>query len=413
MVGSRKLIGPFSQILTMRKLSLFGSLADEELEIIENGAVLVKDDILEDIGDFETLRKKYSRVQLEEISAPLTLLPGFIDAHTHICYAGSRSSDYALRIAGKSYLDIAKQGGGILSTVKATRKASQAELEMGLSERCKTLLENGITTCEVKSGYGLDVANELKMLQAIKVVNTKVPVDLISTCLAAHTLPPEFNSHAEYLKHIVRELLPLVKNKDLSQRVDIFVEESAFNEAEARSYVIAAKAMHFDLTVHADQFSTSGSKLAAEFRAASADHLEASTLREIEHLAKHRIPGVLLPGACMGLGINYPKARLMLDKGMCIAIASDWNPGSAPMGDLLMQAAVLSAKEKINTTETLSALTFRAAHALNIKSKGRLIEGMQADMIAYPTSDHRDILYHQGSMKPSLAWIKGNKTRMF
>ncbi len=405
MVEETILIGPFKEIVTMRDLSLYGALKDEQLEIISDGGVLVKEGVIAEVGNYQELKGKFPKANIERIEEPMVLMPGMIDAHTHICYGGSRENDYALRVAGKSYLDIAKSGGGILSTVTNTRKARQQELVNGILKRADVLLKNGVTTCEVKSGYGLSLDDEVKMLRAIQEANQQHPVHLNPTCLAAHTKAPEFDSVMDYTHYIVEQILPKVKEEKLASRVDIFVEESAFGIEEANIYLAAAKQMGFDIVVHADQFSTRGSQVAVQFNALSADHLEASTEKEIDLLSKANITGVLLPGCSMGLGLPYPKGRMMLDKGMCIAIASDWNPGSAPMGDLLMQAAVLGASEKLSTAETFAAITYRAAHALNLIDRGKIDQGQKAHMIAFSCQSYKEILYYQGSMKPDKVWL--------
>lgn len=399
-----KLIGPFVQIVTMRNLPLKGALSDDQLEIISHGGVLVSDGKILDVGKYADLETKFPGSEKEVITEPMVLLPGFVDAHTHICFAGDRANDYAMRISGKSYQEISLSGGGISSTVAHTRAASKTELTELLLKRCDTQLKNGITTCEVKSGYGLSLEDELKMLRAIQKANQSHPVSLISTCLAAHTKPAEFSTKSEYIEFVVRVVLPEVKLQNLSNRADIFVDAIAFDESEARLYLNAAKILGFEITVHADQFSSLGSRLAVEYHASSADHLEASSDSDFNLLAKSDVVGVLLPGASMGLGMPYAKGRKMLDKGMCIAIASDWNPGSAPMGDLLTQAAVFGAYEKFTTTETLAALTFRAAKALHLDDRGSITEGHLAHMIGFPCNNYQEILYYQGSLKPTKVW---------
>ena len=330
-----KLIGPFVQIVTMRNLPLKGALNDDQLEIISHGGVLVSDGKILDVGKYADLETKFPTSEKEVITESMVLLPGFVDAHTHICFAGDRANDYAMRISGKSYQEIALNGGGINSTVTHTRNASEQELTELLLHRCDLLLKNGITTCEVKSGYGLSLDDELKMLRAIQKANQSHPISLISTCLAAHTKPAEFSTKSDYINFVVNEILPQVKLQNLSNRADIFVDDIAFDKSEASIYLDAAKKLGFEITIHADQFSSLGSRLAVEYDACSADHLEASSESDINLLAKSDVVGVLLPGASMGLGMPYAKGRKMLDKGMSIAIASDWNPGSAPMGDLL------------------------------------------------------------------------------
>ena len=218
-------------------------------------------------------------------------------------------------------------------------------------------------------------------------------------------VPKDFNgSPTGYLEHLLSDLLPILKQEDLTNRIDIFIEQSAFNAKQAWVYLNKAKALGLDITVHADQFTTGGSAVAVQVGALSADHLEASGETEIILLAGSNTVAVTLPGASLGLGMRYAPARKILDAGGCLAIASDWNPGSAPMGDLLMQAAVMSASEKLSAAEVFAGLTYRAAAALKLNNRGILAPGMLADMQAYPCADYHEILYYQGKMKPSQIW---------
>lgn len=406
----KKLIGPFTQILPLSGLPMKGSIMDDALQIIPQGGVLTDGGLIIEVGDFETLRKSNPDAEIEEISGDNVLIPGFVDCHTHLCFAGSRAKDHAMRIAGKSYLEIAKSGGGIWDSVTQTRKASKDELVDLLLQRANQHAKNGVTTIEVKSGYGLKVEEELKQLQGIKEAAAKSKADLIPTCLATHILPKDFNGPVEeYLELILNKLLPKIKQDNLANRVDIFIEDGAFSSSIAACYLEVAKKMDFDITVHADQFSTGGSEVAVMVGAVSADHLEASGEEEIKRLAASETVAVALPGASLGLGMGFAPARHLLNAGACLAIASDWNPGSAPMGDLLLQASVLSAYEKLTTAETFAALTFRAAKALNLYDRGLLEKGKLADMQAYPCADYREILYHQGKLKPIKIYKKGER----
>jgi imidazolonepropionase len=313
-----------------------------------------------------------------------------------------------MRNSGKTYLEIAKAGGGIWDTVTQTRKASKEELIKRTTKLANRHLKNGVTTIEVKSGYGLSVAEELKMLRAIKETNADVSTDLISTCLAAHMLPKDYNgNHEEYLAEISENLFPILKEEGLTNRIDAFVEESAFSAAQIAPYFQKAKEMDFDITVHADQFSTSGSQVAIDFEAISADHLEASTQKEVDLLVKSSVIATALPGASIGLGCDFTPARKILDAGGALAIASDHNPGSAPMGDLLTQAAILGTFEKLSNAEVLAGITFRAAAALNLKDRGQLAEGYNADFIGFHTNNYQEILYNQGNFKPCMVWKNG------
>jgi imidazolonepropionase len=404
----KKLIGPFTQILPLSGLPLKGALNGEQLQIIPQGGVLTQGGLIIEVDDFEKLRKANRETEIEEITGQQVLLPGFVDCHTHLCFAGDRSKDYALRIAGKSYLEIAKAGGGIWDSVLQTRKASKEQLTDLLLQRIDRHAKDGVTTIEVKSGYGLKLEEELKQLRAIKLAAINSKVDLIATCLAAHLLPKDFFSVAsEYLEFVLNNLLPKIRKENLANRVDIFIEESAFNSTNATCYLRVAKQMGFDVTVHADQFTTGGSEVAVNVGAVSADHLEASTEKEIKRLAASETVAVALPGASLGLGMGFAPARELLNAGASLAIASDWNPGSAPMGDLLMQASVLSTYEKLTTAEVFAGLTFRAAKALNLQDRGVFEKGKLADMQAYPCADYRQILYHQGKLKPNRVWKKG------
>ncbi|MEX0362916.1 MAG: imidazolonepropionase [Allomuricauda sp.] len=401
------LIGPFSQLLPMTHLSVKGSLKDVDLPIIENGGILVSEGKIKAIGVYKDL--KSPDVDVHHIEGQYVCLPGFVDSHTHICFGGSRARDYALRNAGASYLEIAKAGGGIWDTVTQTRKASQEELEVGIIDRSKVHLQNGTTTIEVKSGYGLSINEELKMLRAIKNANTKTSADLVSTCLAAHMKPKDWKGKVAYLDEIIAKLFPVIKAENLTQRVDAFIEESAFTPEEIEPYFKKAQEMGFDITVHADQFTTGGSEVAIKFGAISADHLEASTKREVELLAKSNVIATALPGASLGLGCAYTPARTILDAGGALAIASDHNPGSAPMGDLLTQASILGTFEKLSNAEVLAGITFRAAAALNLSDRGTLESGNLADFVVFPTDNHQEITYHQGQLKPVAVWKNGKQ----
>ncbi|MDB5136559.1 MAG: imidazolonepropionase [Mucilaginibacter sp.] len=406
----KKLVGPFTQILPLSGLPLKGAIADDHLQIILNAGVLVEGGVIVKVGDFEELRKVNGEAEIEEITGQQVLLPGFADCHTHLCFAGDRSKDYALRIAGKSYLEIAKSGGGIWDSVTQTRQASKNELAELLLQRIGRHAKDGVTTIEIKSGYGLKIEEEIKQLCAIQLAAASSTVDLITTCLAAHILPKDFNGPAsEYLEYVLNNLLPKIKKDNLASRVDIFIEESAFNVSNATCYLQVAKQMGFDVTVHADQFTTGGSEVAINVGAVSADHLEASGEKEIKLIAASNTVAVALPGASIGLGMDFAPARKLLNAGASLAIASDWNPGSAPMGDLLMQASVLSAYEKLTTAEVFAGLTFRAAKALNLHDRGLLENGKLADFQSYPCGDYREILYHQGKLKPGKVWKKGKE----
>lgn len=404
---NQNLIGPFTQLLTMTGLPERGPLADEQLEIIFRAGIIVQDGKVREVGDFEMLRKHHPEVPVEFQEQDLVVMPGWIDAHTHICFAGDRAIDYAARNNGKTYLEIARAGGGIWSTVLATRQATPEDLLRDTLQRLDQHLQAGITTVEIKSGYGLSLNAELKMLRVIREAGEKHPADVIATCLAAHTLPREYPSREAYLQDILTKLVPIIQQERLCQRFDIFVEESAFSGDEALTYLSTLKDRGFALTVHGDQFTPGGSQVAIDCGAVSADHLEVSGDKEIAALAASQVTPVALPGASIGLGAGFTPARKLLNAGCPLVIASDWNPGSAPQGDLLCQAAILGAYEKLSAAETFAALTVRAASVLGFTDRGQLAPHYLADMVAFPTTDYRQILYQQGRLKASAVWKKG------
>ena len=405
-----KLIGPFKQVITLVNLPLRGKLSDEQLEIITDGGILVNNDKIRQLGNFETLKSENQNIEIETVEGEQIVLPAFVDSHTHICFGGNRANDFAMRNAGKTYLEIAENGGGIWSSVQHTRNASEEELLITLLERIDFLVSLGITTIEVKSGYGLDVENELKMLRIIKKAQEKTKATLVPTCLSAHLKPRDFEgNNEEYLQYILTEILPKVKEENLAKRVDIFIEKSAFQPEESKEFLLKTKDLGFEITVHADQFTPGSSRIAVEVGAKSADHLEATIDEDIEFLAQSETVATALPGASLGLGEKFAPARKLLDAGAIVAIASDWNPGSAPMGNLITQASILATFEKLTTAEVLAGMTFRSAFALGLEDRGKLAEGLKADFVTFKTNNFQNVLYNQGSLKVESVYIDGQK----
>lgn len=405
-----KLIGPFKQVVTLANLPLRGKLSDEQIEIIVDGGILVNENKIHSIGNFETLKSENQNIEIETIEGAQIALPAFVDSHTHICFGGNRANDFAMRNAGKTYLEIAESGGGIWSSVQHTRNASEEELLKTLLERIDFLISLGITTIEVKSGYGLDVENELKMLRMIKKAQEETEATLVPTCLSAHLKPRDFEgSNEEYLQYILNEILPKVKEENLAKRVDIFIEKSAFQPEESKEFLLKTKDLGFEITVHADQFTPGSSRIAVEVGAKSADHLEATIDEDIEFLAQSETVATALPGASLGLGEKFTPARKLLDAGAIVAIASDWNPGSAPMGNLITQASILATFEKLTTAEVLAGMTFRSAFALGLEDRGRLETNFKADFVTYKTNNFQNVLYNQGSLNAEHVYINGVK----
>ena len=408
-----KLIGPFKQIITLANLPLKGKINEEQLEIIHDGGIIIEDDKILAIDDFNSLVSSYPQIEIEKIETEQILLPGFVDSHTHICFGGNRAKDFAMRLDGKTYLEIAESGGGIWSTVTQTRNKTADELKDITLKNSTQLSKQGITTAEVKSGYALSVEDEIKMLEAINMANQESEIDLLPTFLGAHMKPKDFEgTNKEYLELLVKDVFPQLQSKKLANRIDIFVEQSAFTVEEGDYYLNEAQKQGFEITIHADQFTAGGSYLATKYNALSADHLEFSEEEEIKNLANSDVVATVLPGASIGLGMRYAPARKLLDAGCCVSIASDWNPGSAPMGNLLTQASILATFEKLSMAEVLAAITFRAAKALNLSDRGTIEKGKKADFVSFSTFDYRNIIYQQGQLQPTSVWKNGKQINL-
>ncbi len=381
-----------------------GAISDNSLEIIDDGGVVIEDGKIIEVGDFLSLSK--NDLDVREITYPCVLLPGFIDSHTHVCHYGNRSDEYAKRNSGISYQQILEEGGGIHNTMNSTSNSTDEQLTDDTLNRLKRHFQEGVLTCEVKSGYAPNLEDEVRMLRIINEIDSSNDIDLISTCLAAHVTPKKYESSKKYLDSIVNDLLPIIKEENLSNRVDIFIEEKAFSITEASNFLEKIKS-DFYITAHANQFTSGGLKVGVDNGAVSVDHLEVITDQEIDYLSKSDTTGVVLPGCSLGLGIPFAPARKLLDYNCKVSIASDWNPGSAPMGDLLMQASLLGSTEKLSNAEVLAGITCRSANALSLEDRGSLENGKIADMIGFKTNDFRDILYNQGKLKPSFICKRG------
>ena len=381
-----------------------GAISDNSLEIIDDGGVVIEDGKIIEVGDFLSLSK--NNLDVRKITYPCVLLPGFIDSHTHVCHYGNRSDEYAKRNSGISYQQILEEGGGIHNTMNSTSNSTEEQLTDDTLNRLKRHFQEGVLTCEVKSGYAPNLEDEVRMLRIINEIDISKDIDLIPTCLAAHVTPKKYESSKKYLDSIVNDLLPIIKEENLSNRVDIFIEEKAFSITEASNFLEKIK-NDFYITAHANQFTSGGLKVGVDNGAVSVDHLEVITDQEINYLSKSDTTGVVLPGCSLGLGIPFAPARKLLDYNCKVSIASDWNPGSAPMGDLLMQASLLGSTEKLSNAEVLAGITCRAANALSLEDRGSLENGKIADMIGFKTNDFRDILYNQGKLKPSFICKRG------
>lgn len=325
--------------------------------------------------------------------------PGFVDPHTHLVFAGERASEFDLRCQGATYLQIAQAGGGIVSTVRATRAASEEELLRLALPRLQRLLEYGVTTAEVKSGYGLDLESELKMLRVVRKLAPLTPVELVPTLLCAHAVPEEFKGRREaYVELCVQEILPAVAQEGLARFCDIFVEQSAFTPDEARRLLRAAKALGLRPRLHGDQLTSGGgAELAAELGAATVDHLEHVSEAGIRALAEADVTAVLVPTSTLFLRMRpYAPGRKLRDAGVNVALGTNVNPGSAMSENLPLALGLACLENGLTAAEAYWAATRGAALALDLPSQGRLAVGDKADVVIYSCSNHQHLPYHLG-----------------
>jgi imidazolonepropionase len=333
--------------------------------------------------------------------------PGFVDAHTHLVFAGNRAAEFEQRIAGATYQQIAAAGGGILRTVAMTRAASEDELLVAARRHRDWMLRCGTTTIEAKSGYGLDHETEIKMLRVIARIHAEGPARVIPTLLAAHTLPKEFaGSRGEYLGFVAEELIPEVAKARLAQFCDVFCDDHAFTVEEARIVMEAAQLHGLRLRIHAEQFRPgTGAALAAELGAATADHLETASDSVLILLRDAGVQPVLLPGSVFALSqSNYPAARKMVELGLAIVLATDFNPGSSPVPSMPFMLSLACLAMKLSPAEALTAATINAAHSLGMADLvGSLEIGKEADFLVHEFADYRELAYFLAApMRPKV-----------
>ncbi|MFW9787606.1 MAG: imidazolonepropionase [Candidatus Thorarchaeota archaeon] len=356
-----------------------------EISIIENGAIAIKNDKIMAVGptkDILALMTEEPRFPVMEFPGMLAT-PGFIDSHTHLAFGGSRENDFAMKLAGKSYIEILEAGGGILSTLRSTRTASQDELVRNAFSYAEGMLSMGSTTIEVKSGYGLDNENELKMLRAVNELREKLPINFVSTFMGAHAVPPEYDGKTDaYVSLVTDEMMPDVAESGLAEFCDVFCEQGVFDVEQSRSILLAAKEEGMKLKVHADEIvQLGGASLAAEVGAVSADHLLMASDDGLEDMLKAGTIATLLPATAFSLDTNYADARKMIDMGLPVALATDFNPNCANES-LFFTIALACYKMKMKPREALSAVTINAAHALDRGSSYGSIEvGKTADIL--------------------------------
>lgn len=376
-------------------------LAENALGCITGGVVAIADGKILWAGHASTLAEHVKvSAKTERIDvAGRMVTPGLIDCHTHLVFAGSREGEFERKVRGATYQEIAASGGGIVSTMKATREADfDTLLDLGLS-RLKFMLEHGVTTCEIKSGYGLNLETELKQLEVIETLNQSQPVSLVPTCLAAHVVPPEYKQdRAGYLRLLTEELLPTVAARKLAECVDVFCDTGAFTLEETREILTVARGLGFKLKVHAEQLSHTGAAgLGASLGAISAEHLEHVSDADLEAMRQAGTVAVLLPGAAMFLGLDFPDARRFLQAQVRVAVATDFNPGSSPSPQLPLMGTLAATRMRLPLPEVLRGMTINAAAAVGRSDRiGRISPGLDADLAVFDAHDHRTLFYHFG-----------------
>jgi len=390
-----------SQVLTLDECG-DGPLRGADLcrlGLIPDGAVAVRSGRILAVGPTEELTRKYQgRTQINAVGR--IVMPGFVDPHTHLVFPDTRQDEFRMRIEGKSYVDIAKAGGGIRSSVRQLRRASKEDLLHRARTHLRRAMRHGTTTIEIKTGYGLETASELKTLEVIEVLRWEGPLDIVATFLGAHEVPDEFQDRKrEYIDLVIHEMIPQAAETGIARYCDVFCEDHVFGVDESREILFAARNAGFRLKLHAEEFEPiGGAKLAAELKAVSADHLVAIDDEGIEAMRDAGTVAVLLPGTSFFLGMErFAPARKIVDAGVPVAIATDFNPGSSMSESMQMTVTLACLGLRLTPAEAIAAATRNAAHAIEMGEEvGRLRKGMQADILVMDVPDYQALPYHYG-----------------
>lgn len=395
-----------------------GEMAD--VGLIENGGLAIRAGLIAGIGKSEEILRDFEAKDLIDAEKKV-VCPGFVECHTHIVYAGNRLDEFELKINGADYLEILEAGGGIISTVRQTRLASLAHLIEQSRQRLDKMLSLGVTTCEVKTGYGLDMETELKMLEAIFKLEKTHSVDLVPTFLPAHAVPPEYKGNSDqYVDLICREMLPAVdfrfriSDSGFPFFVDVFCEKNAFDLEQSRMVLETAKNFGFGLKAHVDEFTNlGGARMAIELGATSIDHLDRISEDETRLLANSDCIGVVTPTVNFNFGsAEFADARKLIDAGCRIAVSTDFNPGSAPCPSLPLAMAIACRYQKLLPAEAFNAITINAAFAVGLGEKvGSIENGKQADVLILETDDYRQLAYEFGGNLIKNVFKKGEILR--
>jgi imidazolonepropionase len=379
-----------------------------EIAIVRHGGMLIRDGRIETVGDSDEIEKIVGDAEIVDAGGRI-VLPGFVDAHTHLVFAGNRLDDFERRARGETYEQIAKAGGGIWSTVEKTRAASDVDLLVQAKKHAEWFLRCGTTTVEAKSGYGLTVEDELKILRVIRQLNEETPLEMVPTFLGAHAVPRD-SFPVEYVELVISEMLPRVTAENLAEFCDVFCERGYFGIEQSRKILSAAKKFGLKLRMHADQLNNSdAAALAGELKAITTDHLEETNEQGIAALKSAGVQPVLLPGSVYTLGsTGYPRAREMIGAGLAVVLATDFNPGSSPTPSMPMILSLACTQMKMSPAEAITASTINAAYSLSRGDKiGSLETGKLANFSIFDCEDHREIPYWFGFPQIHSVYVRG------
>jgi imidazolonepropionase len=414
-LSSSLLITGASQLLTLRGRAPRRDKAVSNLGILKDGALLIRDGVIAAVGSRSEIEARPEARTAEKLDVGgRVVLPGFVDSHTHLIHAASRAEEYALKIAGVSYEEIARKGGGILNSVKKLRAATAESLKARAHAALREFAAHGTTTLEAKSGYGLDVASELKILRLHKELNAEQPIEIVSTFLGAHVVPAEYRNQArgaeKYVALLIEKLIPEVSAEGLVEFCDVFCDRGAFSRGESKKILETGKRHGLVPRVHAEQLTRTGAtQLAVQVGAASCDHLEQITKADIGALAKSDTVATLLPGCDFHLGLKkYAPARALIDAGAIVALATDYNPGTSPTVSTPVILSLACSQLRMMPAEAIAAATINAAYSLRrAKQIGSLEAGKQADVGIFDVDDYREIPYYFGVNKCWMTLKKG------
>jgi len=384
-----------------------------ELGIIRDGGMLIHNGKIEKIGPSAEIEKNVGEEEIVDAGGRV-VMPGFVDAHTHLVFGRNRLDDFERRARGETYEQIAKAGGGIWSTVEKTRAASELDLLTQAKKHANWFLRCGTTTVEAKSGYGLTVEDELKLLRVMRQLKEEVRLEIVPTFLGAHAVPREL-SPDEYLDVVITEMLPRVTAEKLAEFCDVFCERGYFNIDQSRKILSAAKKLGLSLRGHVDQLTNSGgAKLMAEMGATTADHLEQTDEQGIAALKKANLQPVLLPGSVYSLGSGrYPRAREMIEAGLAIVLATDFNPGSSPTPSMPMVLSLACTQMKMSPAEAITASTVNAAYSVDRGARiGSLEPGKLANFVIFDCEDYRELAYWFGFQQTHSVYVRGKCVSM-